>query len=154
MAAPERTSVRRPSVVARPALFERLWAGYAGGITLVSAPAGAGKTVLLRSWIDAAGLGERTAWVSVDRDERDAQRFWLAAVEALRRAAGSGGPIEDVGPAPGFDGDVVVDRIVAGARSLDEPVLLVIDDLHHLRCSPRPSRSSSCCSIAGRRNSG
>ena len=132
MAAPERTPVRRPAVVARPALFERLWAGYAGGVTLVSAPAGAGKTVLLRSWIEAAGLGGRTAWVSVDRDERDAQRFWLAVVEALRSAAGSGGPIEDVGPAPGFDGDAVVDRIVAGARSLDEPVLLVIDDLHHL----------------------
>lgn len=132
MAAPERTPVRRPSVVARPALFERLWAGYGGGVTLVSAPAGAGKTVLLRSWIEAAGLGERTAWVSVDRDERDAQRFWLAVVDTLRRAAGSAGPIEDVGPAPGFDGDAVVDRILAGARSLDEPVLLVIDDLHHL----------------------
>jgi LuxR family maltose regulon positive regulatory protein len=132
MAVPERTSVSRPSVVARPALFERLWAGYAGGVTLVSAPAGSGKTVLLRSWIEAASLGARTAWVSVDRDERDAQRFWLAVVDTLRRAAGDGGPIEDVGPAPGFDGDAVVDRIVAGARSLDEPVLLVLDDLHQL----------------------
>jgi LuxR family maltose regulon positive regulatory protein len=132
MAAPERTSVRRPSVVARPALFQRLWVGYAGGVTLVSAPAGSGKTVLVRSWIEAAGLSGRTAWVSLDREERDAQRFWLSVVAALRVAAGSGGPIEEVGPAPGFDGEATVDRIVAGAGSLDEPVVLVIDDLHHL----------------------
>ena len=126
------TSVRRPSLVARPALFERLSAGYAGGVTLVSAPASSGKTVLLRSWIEAAGLGERTAWVSVERDERDEQRFWLAVVEALRTAAGMEGPIDDLGPAPGFDGDAVVARIIDGAQSLDKPLLLVIDDLHHL----------------------
>jgi LuxR family maltose regulon positive regulatory protein len=133
MAAPERsTSVRRSSLVSRPALFERLSAGYAAGVTLISAPAGSGKTVLLRSWIEAAGLGERTAWVSVERDERDEQRFWLAVVHALRTATGVEGPIEDLGPAPGFQGHMVAERIIDGARSLDEPLLLVIDDLHHL----------------------
>ena len=119
-------------MVARTALFDLLSAGFAGGITLLSAPAGSGKTVLLGSWIEAAGLGERTAWVSVERDERDAQRFWLSVVAALRGVVGVAGPIEDLGPAPGFDGDVVVERIVDGARSLDAPVLLVIDDLHEL----------------------
>jgi LuxR family maltose regulon positive regulatory protein len=133
MAAPERmTPVRPPSLVARTALFERLSAGCQTGVTLVSAPAGSGKTVLLRSWVDAAGFGERTAWVAVERDERDAQRFWLAVVQALIAAAGAQGPIEDIGPAPQFDGDVAVERIVEGARSLQQPVLLVIDDLHHL----------------------
>ena len=123
-AGPRSSRGRRSSSGSRP--------GLAGGVTLVSAPAGSGKTVLLRSWIEAAGLGERTAWVSVERDERDAQRFWLAVVEALRGAAGMDGPIDDLGPAPGFDGEAVVERITSGARSLDEPVLLVIDDLHHL----------------------
>jgi LuxR family transcriptional regulator, maltose regulon positive regulatory protein len=116
-------------VVARTALFDLLSAGFAGGITLISAPAGSGKTVLLRSWIEAAGLGERTAWVSVERDERDVQHFWLSVVEALRGAAGVQEPIEDLGPAPQIDGEAVVARIAAGAGSLDEPVLLVIDDL-------------------------
>jgi LuxR family maltose regulon positive regulatory protein len=133
MCAIERTSSVRPaSVVPRPALFEQLSAGYAGGIALVSAPAGSGKTVLLQSWIEAAGLRDRTAWVSVERDERDPQRFWLSVVEALRAAAGAQGPIEDLGPAPGFDGEVVVERIVSGAHSLDGPLLLIIDDLHEL----------------------
>ena len=133
MAAPERTTPVRPhSLVARTALFEQLSAGYEVGVTLVSAPAGSGKTVLLRSWIDAAGFDGRAAWVSVERDERDPQRFWLAVVNALVAAAGVHGPIEDLGPAPQFDGDTVVARIVEGAASLDQPVLLVIDDLHNL----------------------
>ena len=133
MPAPERTApIRSPSVVARTALFELLSAGLAGGVTLVSAPAGSGKTILLRSWVEAAGLSERTAWVSVERDEHDAQRFWLSVVEALRGAAGVQGPNEDLAPTPEFDGEAVVERIAAGARSLDEPVLLVIDDLHQL----------------------
>jgi len=113
-------------------LFQVLSAGLAGGITLVSAPAGSGKTVLLQSWIEAAGLGERTAWVSVERDERDAQRFWLSIVEALRAAIGVQGPIEELAPTPEFDGEAVVERVASGAHSLDEPVLLVIDDLHEL----------------------
>jgi ATP/maltotriose-dependent transcriptional regulator MalT len=50
---------------------------------VVSAPTGSGKTVLLWSWIGAAGLAGRAAWVPVARDERDPQRFWLAVLDAL-----------------------------------------------------------------------
>ena len=49
-------------------LWERL--GGAPRVTVVSAPPGSGKTVLLRSWIGEAGLAERAAWVPVGRDER------------------------------------------------------------------------------------
>ena len=54
-------------------------------MTVVSASPGSGKTVLLRSWIDEAGLAERAAWVPVGRDERDPQRFWLSVLAALRQ---------------------------------------------------------------------
>src|SRR4029079_103424 len=50
-------------IVSRPRLFERL--GASARVTVVSAPPGSGKTVLLRSWIGAAGLAERVAWVAV-----------------------------------------------------------------------------------------
>src|SRR5215475_14596045 len=70
-------------VVPRLGLWERL--GAAGRVTVVSAPAGSGKTVLLRSWIGQAGLAERAAWVPVGREERDPQRFWLSVVGALRQ---------------------------------------------------------------------
>src|SRR5713226_2042474 len=74
----------RPSaggVVSRPGLFERLAAS--ARVTVVSAPPGSGKTVLLRSWIGEAGLGDRAAWVLVGRGERDPQRFWLSVIGAL-----------------------------------------------------------------------
>ena len=65
-------------VVARPGLFARLRA--AARVTVVSAPAGSGKTMLLRSWVSAAGLGASTAWVPVrPGGERDPQSFWLSA---------------------------------------------------------------------------
>jgi LuxR family maltose regulon positive regulatory protein len=125
------STVRTPPVVVRRALFELLSSGVSGGVTLVSAPPGGGKTVLIRSWIDHAGLNDRVAWVSVERGERDAQRFWLAVVQQLR-AAGADALVEQIEPAPGFVGDTVVDRLVSQLGSLDELVVLVIDDLHEL----------------------
>jgi ATP/maltotriose-dependent transcriptional regulator MalT len=58
--------------VSRPGLWERLRGS--ARVTVLSAPPGSGKTVLLRSWIGESGLGERAAWVVVGRDERDPQR--------------------------------------------------------------------------------
>ncbi len=78
----------RGGIVSRSALFERL--GRAGRVTQVSAPAGSGKTFLLRSWIGAAGLAESTAWVSVQREERNPQRLWVSVLSALQQtSAGS-----------------------------------------------------------------
>ncbi|KFF98327.1 hypothetical protein IQ62_25245 [Streptomyces scabiei] len=129
----ETSTARAPSVLARRPLLELLSDARSGGVTLVSAPAGSGKTVLLRSWIEGAGLDDRTAWVSVERGERDAKRFWLAVIEALRAAVGADAFVEKLAPSPDFDGESVVARLVSELGSLDEPVLLVIDDLHELR---------------------
>jgi LuxR family maltose regulon positive regulatory protein len=60
-------------MVMRRSLFRVLSASRQA--TIVSAPAGAGKSVLLRSWIVDAELGGRIAWVSVEREERDPERF-------------------------------------------------------------------------------
>jgi LuxR family maltose regulon positive regulatory protein len=44
---------------------------------------GRGKTILLRSWINEAGLADQTAWVSARSDERDPQQFWLSVLRYL-----------------------------------------------------------------------
>jgi LuxR family maltose regulon positive regulatory protein len=133
MAAPEETiGVRPPGVVPRRALYERLSAGVSAGVTLVSAPPGSGKTMLIRSWIDEAGLRARTAWVLVERHERDAQRFWLSVVEGFRSAVGSDGLVQKLEPTPDFDGERLVRRLLSELDALDAPVVLVIDDLHEL----------------------
>ena len=131
--------------------FERLSAGFAGVSRSSVRPPAGGKTVLVRAWAEAAGLEEdRIAWVSVERDEHDAQRFWLSVVTALAAPAvvkdqrGSGANAR-------IRGAAVVERLAYGARSLDEPVTLVIDDLHE-RSSPG-APSSRVCSRAGRPSS-
>ena len=116
-------------LVLRDALFERLSAPEGGGVVLVCAPAGSGKTMLLRSWIEAAGLQDRVGWVSVERGERDAQRFWLAVIDAL---AGAVSVVQPVAPAPTFGGRGVVDQLLSDLACLEEPAVLVIDDLHEL----------------------
>ena len=119
-------------LVRRKAPLDRLSATSPGGVILVCAAAGSGKTVLVRSWIGAAGLEDRIAWVSVERGERDAQRFWLAVIAAL---ADAGGIVQRVDPAPSFRGEAVVEKLLDNLDSLEEPAALVIDDLHELRSS-------------------
>ena len=139
---------RHPSVVARPELFERLSAGFADGVTLVSAPPGSGKTVLLHSWIDDANLADRAAWVSVRRDEQDPQRFWLSVLGQLRAAVGSDAVIAPLAPSPEFDGSGLVQRLITQLAGLDRPILLVIDDLQELRAAS--AREDFAELIAGR----
>jgi len=117
-------------IVSRRALFERL--GRAGRITQVSAPAGSGKTFLLRSWIGAAGLTESTAWVPVHREERNPQRFWVSVLSALQTAAGST-VVRPLTAMPDLDGWAVVERLLKDLESLPDRAWLVIDDAHELR---------------------
>ena len=127
---PERDRIQsRP--VRREALFEQLSAGPANCVVLVCAPAGNGKTVLVRSWLEAAELLEQTAWVAVEPREEDAQRFWLSVVDAFAGAVGSS--VERIGPTPHFRGEAVVERLLESLRSVEEPLVLVIDDLHELQ---------------------
>jgi LuxR family maltose regulon positive regulatory protein len=125
-----RRDAARAAVVSRPALWERL--DQPERVTVLSAPPGSGKTVLLRSWIDAAGLAERAAWVPVERDERDPQRFWLAVLDALRQTAPGSGLIRELTPAPDLDGWAILERLLTDLAPLEDGLWLVIDDLHEL----------------------
>src|SRR5712671_1317653 len=121
----------RGGIVSRSALFELL--GRAGRVTQVSAPAGSGKTFLLRSWIGAAGLAESTAWVSVPREERNPQRFWVSVLSALRQTAAGSTVVRPLTAAPDLDGWAAVERLLKDLELLHDQAWLVIDDVHELR---------------------
>jgi LuxR family transcriptional regulator, maltose regulon positive regulatory protein len=118
-------------VVSRRALSGRI--GAAGRVIVVSAPAGSGKTFLLRSWISDAGLADRAAWTSVPREERDAQRFWISVADAVRGTAAASSLVRSLTAAPGLDGWAIVERLLADLGPLPDRLWLVIDDLNELR---------------------
>ena len=120
----------RDGVVSRPGLFDRLT--RARRVVQVSAPPGSGKTILLRSWIAAAGLAARAAWVSVPGEVRDPQRLWIPVVGALRETAPAAPLVRGLTAAPDLDGWTAVERLLEDLAALDEQVWLVIDDLHEL----------------------
>jgi LuxR family maltose regulon positive regulatory protein len=102
-------------------------------VTVISAPPGSGKTSLLRAWEDRSTSPRRVAFVSVERDQRDAQRFWCAVLDAIRSSARSIDPETHPAASAALDGDQVVDRVLAEVAEQVEPVVLIIDDLHELR---------------------
>jgi LuxR family maltose regulon positive regulatory protein len=118
-------------VVPRPGLFERL--GASARVTVLSAPPGSGKTVLLRSWIGDPGRAGHVAWVAVGRDEQDPQRFWLSVLGALRGTSAGSGLVRGLTAAPGLDGWAVVERLLKDLTPLADRLWLVIDDVHELR---------------------
>jgi LuxR family transcriptional regulator, maltose regulon positive regulatory protein len=72
--------------VPRQRLFELLDVGVRGPVTLVSAQAGAGKTVLLSSWAASARLPGPMAWLSLEVEDDDPTRFWTNLLATLRRS--------------------------------------------------------------------
>ena len=100
--------------------------------TVISAPAGSGKTSLLRAWADRSTTAARVAFVSVDRDEQEAQRFWSRVLDAIRAPAALTDR-EAQPAAAGVPSDELVGAVVAELAERAGPFVLIIDDLHELR---------------------
>jgi LuxR family transcriptional regulator, maltose regulon positive regulatory protein len=120
-------------VVERPRLFKLLDTGVEQPVTLVAAPAGSGKTLLLTSWMSAASPPGEVAWLSLDGGDNDPVRFWSYVLAALGRSgavpADSG--LLAVQPSPGED-DALLPSLLHGLEELASPVVLVLDDVHEL----------------------
>jgi LuxR family transcriptional regulator, maltose regulon positive regulatory protein len=100
-------------------------------VTVISAPAGSGKTSLLRAWAGRPGQPHRLAVVQVQRDQQDAQQFWLALLSAVHQASGTARDKPPTGT-PDFDGRAMVDRVRSELAEARGGITLVVDDLHEL----------------------
>jgi LuxR family maltose regulon positive regulatory protein len=101
-------------------------------VTIISAPAGSGKTCLLRAWADRPGQRHRLAVLQVQRDQYDAQQFWLAVLDAVRHASAIASRAEPPAATPDFNAPAMVDRVLSELADARGGITLVIDDLHEL----------------------
>ena len=101
-------------------------------MTIISAPAGSGKTCLLRAWADRPGQPHRLAVMQVQRDQHDAQQFWLALLSAVRQACAPTSRAEPPAATPDFNAPAMVDRVLSELADPRGDITLVIDDLHEL----------------------
>ena len=101
-------------------------------VTIISAPAGSGKTSLLRAWAGRPGQPRRLAVLQVQRDQQDAQQFWLALLGAVRHATGTDSGAEPPAATPDFNGQAMAGRVLSELAEARGGVTLVVDDLHEL----------------------
>ena len=123
---------RRRGLVTRSRLNERLSRGAESALTLVSAPAGFGKTTLLAEWLAAPAADGRTvAWLSLDQRDNDPAVFWAYLVAALNAAApGVGADALSLLQSPQPPIETVLATLLNDLDAIPNDVVLVLDDYH------------------------
>jgi LuxR family maltose regulon positive regulatory protein len=122
----------RRGLVTRPRLGERLRRGAESRLTLVSAPAGFGKTTLLAEWLgEAAGEDRCVAWLSLDPGDSEPALFWTYVVTALQTAVpGVGSTALELIASPPLPTELVLTTVLNELAAAPKGVWLVLDDYH------------------------
>ena len=120
----------QPRVVLRPHLIERLNEGLRRKLTLISAPAGFGKTTLVGEWV--AGCGRPAAWLSLDEGDNDPARFLVYLVAALQTIAANIGEsvlgvLQSPQPPPI---ESTLTALLNEITTIPDDFVLVLDDYH------------------------
>ena len=100
----------------RDDLLEMLDRAVTKRVTVISAPPGSGKTSLLRAWADRPTNPRCVAFVPVDRDQQDAQRFWSVVLDAIRSLARSIDPEMQPAASAALDADELVEMVLSERR--------------------------------------
>lgn len=126
-----------PPFVARPALVARMDEGLDRKLTLISAPAGFGKTTLVCQWIASREQADdplKIGWVSLDQGDNDPVRFWRYVYTAFQRMIPQiGAPALSViqnSPEPPFE--TMLTWFINQAAQQEDRAVLVLEDYHSL----------------------
>ncbi len=132
----------RRELVARPHLFARLDESLSGKLTLVSAPAGYGKTTLLSAW--SRQLGLPVAWLSLDEGDNDPARFLGHLCASIEAAVPSlAGRLQELAQPDRFGGlgaagstEAVQTALLNRLQSVPHSLMVVLDDFHLISVQP------------------
>ena len=127
-----RLPIRRPGAVPRRRLAERLGAASRTPLTVLSAPAGFGKTTLLTEWLDAGSAdGAAVAWLSLDRRDNDPVLFWTYVVTAMQTAVpGLGDAALQLLTSSSPPTDGALAGLLNEVEGLSNDLVLALDDYH------------------------
>lgn len=125
---------RRPHMVSRQRLLEVMGDAVSRPLTLISAPAGFGKTTLITDWLYETENQARTAWLSLDQDDSDPVTFAyyiIATLQAIEPRVGRA-PISLLGSLrmPALNDLMVL--LLNEIAATQERILLVLDDYHNV----------------------
>jgi LuxR family transcriptional regulator, maltose regulon positive regulatory protein len=128
----------RPGIVSRPRLFGRLSDILNRKLTLISAPAGFGKTTLLSEWI--AGCGKLVAWLSLDDGDNDPVRFisyLIAALQTIKPGIGEGllTALHASQHQPPPD-EAILTALLNEVVTISEDFIFILDDYHVIDSKP------------------
>src|SRR5580692_1972182 len=122
-----------PGLLRRHDLLAALDRAARKRVTIIAAPAGTGKTSLLRAWADQPGQDCRIAFMTVRPGQHDMQLFWLTLLGTVRAAAGTGEGDAQLPPVtPGSNGSAIMDKVLSELAESCDRFVLIIDDLHEL----------------------
>lgn len=129
------TKLHVPAIAAklvhRTALLDALSAGSGYKLTLLSAPAGWGKTTLLAQWALAAGEDRRFGWLSLDPSDSDPVWFWMYVVAALQKTnPGVGIRAVELLTLGADPVQVVLPTLLNDLDTIESPTVLILDDYH------------------------
>jgi LuxR family transcriptional regulator, maltose regulon positive regulatory protein len=121
-------------LILRSRLFDVLDRGVKGRLVLLSAPAGAGKTVLLSSWLANREPSGQACWTTLDEDDDDVSCLMTDLLNALRRSgvAREGGLLDRLSAPRPARMNRFLPLLINALAELPSPVLLVLDDIHHV----------------------
>ena len=123
---------QRRDLVRRPDLGHRLDGALSSPLTLVSAPAGFGKTTLLTQWLaGTASPRAAIAWLSLDARDNDPALFLAYLVTAMQKAApGVGATALSLLESPGTSTEAILVTVINDLATVDGDVVVVLDDYH------------------------